>query len=116
MAMRSIENLLDAFASTTEEGRLSWEAHGVDTYVAELPRYRARVWRWADPNDDTNGMTAQLQTKAGEVLDFASANEYSPKFAVLERIWIAARRSAHNVSAVIDEVEEELASLRTHRS
>ncbi len=114
--MRSIEDLLDSFARATEEGRLAWQTDGTEKYIAKLPRHRAVVWHWTDENDGTGGLTARLEGEDGKVLDTVSANEFSPKSVTLEKVFTAARRSAHNVGAVIDDVEKELASLKPVRT
>jgi hypothetical protein len=115
MPNRSVEDILDSIIDATKDGKLSWDIEPPGRYVASLPRHRIRVWEWTNENDDTAGATVQLLEKSGDLLDYVSADEYKPIFADLHRLYLDARRSAHNVAGAIAEIEEELAALKPSR-
>jgi hypothetical protein len=110
--MRSIEDLLDSLITTTEESKLAWEREAGERYIASLPRHRIRVWQWTDENDGSAGITVQLLSKSGDVLDYISADQFRSIFGDLGKLYLVARRSALGVSNVISEVEEELLALK----
>jgi len=110
--MRSVEDLLDSLITATEEGKLVWEQEPPKRYSASLPRHKICVWQWTDDDDGSIGVTVQLLDRYGEVLDYASADQYKSAFGELDKLHLAARRSALGVSNVISEVEKELSALR----
>jgi hypothetical protein len=83
-----------------------------DGIQLNFPDTGLTAWQWFDENDQTGGITVQLRDKNGTVLDDVVADEYSPKHAALREFLATARRSAHNVPAIIEQVEKELASLK----
>ncbi len=113
--MRSVEDILDSLVAATQDGKLNWELETPEHYVATLPRHRIRVWQWMSENDGTAAVTVQLLDKSGDVVDYVSADEYKPLFAELDRLFLGARRSAHNVGGAIAEIEKELAALKPSR-
>ena len=80
--------------------------------MASLPRHRIAVWHWTDDDDGSEVVTVQLLDKNGTLLDYTSADQYKLAYGDLNKLHVAARRSALGVSKVISEVEEELAALR----
>jgi hypothetical protein len=113
--MRTLEDLLETLVSATEGGKLLWESQGKQHYVAELPRYKISVSYWTDEDDGISGITTRLLNKNDELLDVVRANEYSPKYPSLERIFDAARRSANRIDQIISDVETQLESLKPRR-
>jgi hypothetical protein len=111
--MRSIEDILESLIEATEEGKLRWESWYGHGYIAGLPHHRIRVQRWTSEKDDTAGVTVALLGSSDEILDDVSADEFTPIYADLQRLFSGARRSAHNVPDVIAEIEEELAALKS---
>ncbi len=121
--MRGIEDLLGEFTLATEEGRLVWKhvpsqfnlaikgpsLKVEECFTAELPNHRIIVKEF--PHDDVRGVRVILQDKSGKTLDGSDANEFSPRYPTMYRLFEIARRSAHDIPSVIDEVQSELAGL-----
>ena len=114
--MKSIDDLLGILRDLTYEDKLRWEDDDAltNSFQAELPKYHVRIFEWTDEDDGTSGLTAQLFTGNGfgNVVDSSTANQFSSRYPTLLEVYIAARRSARNVSETIESLEEELKKLK----
>ena len=114
--MKSIDDLLSIIRDLTYEEKLRWQ-HGEfpNAFETDLSKYRVRVYEWTDEDDGTSGVSAQLYTGTGygNILDSTSANEFNSKYPILHEVYVAARRSALNVSETIRGLEDVLKKLRS---
>jgi hypothetical protein len=106
--MRSLEELLDGILSATEDATLKWQEARTDNYWADVVNHKLSIWEWSDPQSESTGITIELSAKDGKTLDTVQADEFSNKFPGLRELFNAARRSALNVSEVIEELANEL--------
>ncbi len=115
LQMRNILNLVPQLLKATENGKLHWQAESVSrSYVCSLGGRFVRIFEWTDDEAEVSGLTAQLRQDLGwnaDVLDGITASSFASDYETLRELHLAARRSAHNVDAVIDELEKTLSRL-----
>jgi hypothetical protein len=112
--MQSIEDLIDPIIEATNEGALRWKDEGGGSFLLKLDGYNIIGWSWVDENDGSSGITVQLRSAApaSEMLDGASASEFSPRYERLSKFLGVARRSALNVDKIIGDIKSDIEKIR----
>lgn len=108
--MQDIEDLLDVVLTATTSGALRWEEENRSSFFARLPKHRLDVWSGTDDDDGTRWVSVQLREPGpdGQVLDATTADQFSPRYDRLMRMFQIARRSALEVDAVISSIKQDL--------
>lgn len=108
--MQSIEDLIDPLIEATQKGQLVWEVSG-SLFETELDPFTVRTWTGINDNDDSSFVSVALFDNRGEMLDNTAADEYEASYPRLRLLHTTARRSAHNVDVVIDDLMKRLKGL-----
>lgn len=123
--MKTILNLLGSLTAATINGKLFWEQRGDETtgllvgqksrspeFMTTLPDgHKIIVAQAADPRLGTSDVSIKLQDAAGKIIDQDTVDQFGPEYADLQQFFDTARRSANNVSSVIENVEQILLKL-----
>ncbi len=123
--MKTILDLLGSLKAATVNGKLSWEQRGEETvglgfgqksrspeFVTTLPDgHIIIVAQAADPRLGTSDVSIKLQDAGGKMIDQNTIDQFDPEYPDLQKFFDTARRSANNVSSVIENVEQILLKL-----
>jgi hypothetical protein len=111
--MKTILSLLPSLRKATENDKLSWLSEGKDRFLTTLPDgHQVVVWGWVDDDTGAMGLSVCLRDKSGEMIDISTADQFSPEHGDIERFFSAARRSAYDVTSVIEDLEKVLLKLQ----
>lgn len=111
--MRSLATLLPKLMKATETGKLSWDKRRpFSGYTTKLDDYTIQTWEWSDDSSPENsGVSLRLTDEKDAVIDEMVVDEYSSGYQQLRELFLAARRSALKVDAVIAGLESKLEGL-----
>lgn len=112
--MKTIISLLSTIVKSTEDRLLNWRLQTDTTYTTVIGRYKFSVWQWEDEGDGSIGYTATI-SEGGQTVDSITAGQFHPRFEAVEEVFNAARRSYHNIDAIVDNIELELKKLKNNQ-
>jgi hypothetical protein len=111
--MRKLLDLVPKMLDATEEGRLKWEPRTSNMFGCVLKDLTVQLWVFTDEESDTSGVGLSLSNpkRPFENMDTAIARDFESDYGLLFKLFSAARRSALNIDAVINDLDSELNNL-----
>ncbi|UYO42747.1 hypothetical protein KQX63_15200 [Rhodopseudomonas palustris] len=113
MKMKTLEDLLPKLIKSTEDKKLTWIVSSTG-FECHIGNQDVKTWAWFDEGSETNFVTVQL--RAGPdfnptILDSVTAGDFESNYNIVSSLHSAARRSAHNVDAIIENISDKLDKL-----
>lgn len=100
--------LAKKLVAKTDAGEVSWEETGeADKYLTTLPHTSVAIASTYD--DREHGYAISLIDDTGRTIEYLYGGEYSSEGRGLEALYVRAKRKAHCVEQVLDEILAELA-------
>ncbi|MBD9445740.1 MULTISPECIES: hypothetical protein [unclassified Rhizobium] len=108
--MKTLEDLIPKLSDKTRDGSIRWMPGPNTQYKTEFGKFRVHVWKWQEPEDETEGISIGLRTgdDNNPFLDVIAFDTYSSRYSRLDDLYSMARRSALQIDLIIEDADAEL--------